>query len=108
MDNEKGRKGRIDRILVGDPIAVGDRTLRPIARAGGWGGHGEGEQGRGFGALFRVQPLEVRVSEPGRAEYTVSISDPTRDAMRRMALAALFVAAVSALLLLVGLLRPKM
>ena len=107
MDDEKGRKGRIDRILVGDPIAAGERTLRPIARVGGWGGHGEGERGRGFGALFRVQPLEVRVSELGRAEYTVSISDPTRDAMRRMALAALFVAAVSALLLLVGLFRPR-
>ena len=107
MNETKGRRNRIDRMLMASPVTIGGHTLQPVARVGGWAGRGEGEQGRGFGALLRIQPLEVRVSEPGRDDYIVSISDPTRDAMRRMALAALFVAAVSALLLLVGLLRPR-
>jgi hypothetical protein len=108
MDETKGRRNRVDRILVANPVTIGGRTLQPVARAGGWAGSGEGEQGRGFGGLLQIQPLEVRVSEPGRDDYTVSISDPTRDAIRRMALAALLVAVVSALLLLVGLLRSRM
>ncbi len=108
MDETKRRRNRIDRILVADPVTIGGRTLQPVARAGGWAGGGEGQQGRGFGGWLRIQPLEVRVSEPGRDDYTVSVLDPTRDAIRRMALAALFVAAVSALLLLVGLLRSRM
>ena len=106
MDETKGR-GRIDRTLVGDPIAAGGHMLRPVARAGGWAGGRDGEQGRGFGGWLRIQPLEVRVSDPGGDEYTVSISDPTGDAVRRIVLIGLLVAAVSTLLLLVGLLRPK-
>jgi hypothetical protein len=107
MDREKGPGVRIDRILVGDPIAAGGYTIRPVARAGGRYGGGHGEEGRGFGAWLRVRPLEVRVSDPGGAEHTVSITDPTGDAVRRIAVMALVVAAVSALLLLVGLLRPR-
>jgi hypothetical protein len=108
MDAEKGTKGRIDRILVGAPIAVGERVLRPVTRAGGWARGGDGEQGRGFGGWLRLQPLEVRVSEPGRDDYTVAVADPTGDAVRRMALLGFVVAAASTLLLLVGiLLRPR-
>jgi hypothetical protein len=106
MDKDKGQQGRIDRILVGDPIAAGGRTLEPVARAGGWYGGGDGEQGRGFAAWLRVQPLEVRVCDPDGAEHTVYISDPTGQAIRQIALFGLLVSAVSmALLLLAGLVR---
>jgi hypothetical protein len=106
MNEKAGPGSRIDRILAGDPIAAGGHTLQPVARAGGWAGGGEGEQGRGFGGWLRIQPLEVRVSGPGGEDYTVSVTDPTRDAVRRIALMGLLVAAVSTLLLLVGRLRP--
>jgi hypothetical protein len=107
MDKDKGQPGKIDRILVGDPMGEGGYTLRPVARLGGWAGKGEGEQGRGFGGLLRIQPLEVRVSGPDGDDYTVSVTDPTQEAVRRIALIGLLVAAVSALLILVGLLRPR-
>jgi hypothetical protein len=108
MNKEEGPGSKIDRILVGDPVVAGGRTFRPVARVGGWLGGGHGEQGWGLGGWLRVRPLEVRVSDPGGEEYTVSISDPTGDAVRRIALAGLFVAAVSVLVLVVGLLRPRM
>jgi hypothetical protein len=107
MDEDKGRNGRIDRVLVGEPIPAGGRMLRPVARAGGWYGQGGDEQGRGFGGWLRVQPLEMRVSDPNGDEYTVSITDATGDAVRRIALMGLLVATVSALLLLLGLLRLR-
>jgi len=107
MDEDKGRSDRIDLILVGEPIAAGGHTLRPVARAGGRYGGGGDEQGKGFGGLLRVQPLEVRVSDPNGDEYTVSITDATGDAVRRIALMGLLVAGVSTLLLLLGLLRPR-
>jgi len=107
MDEDKGRSGRIDRVLVGEPITAGGRMIQPVARAGGWYGGGGDERGRGFGAWLRVVPLEVRVSDPNGDEYTVSITDATGDAVRRIAVMGLLVAAVSALLLLVGLLRPR-
>ena len=105
MDEEKEQKGRIDRILVGDPIEAGGHTLEPVARAGGWYGGGDGEQGRGFGAWLRIRPLEVRVSDPGGAQQTIAITDPTGQAIRQFALVGLLVAAVSMVLLLVGLMR---
>jgi hypothetical protein len=107
MKGEVKPGSKIDRILVGDPIAAGGHTLRPVARAGGSYGGGEGEQGRGVWAWLRIQPLEVRVSDPGGEEYTVSVTDPTREAARRMAILGFVVAAVSGLLLLVSLLRPR-
>jgi hypothetical protein len=107
MDEEKGRSSRIDRVFVGEPIAAGGYTLQPVARAGGWYGQGGDEQGRGFGVLLRVQPLEVRVSDPNGDEYTVSITDATGDTIRRIAMLGMLVMAVSALLVLLGLLRPR-
>jgi hypothetical protein len=107
MDAEQGQRGRIDRIIVGDPIEASGQTLEPVARVGGWYGGGDGEQGRGFGALLRIQPLEIRVSDPEGVERTVSITDPTAGAVRRIALSGLFVAAVSILLLLIGLMRHR-
>jgi hypothetical protein len=106
--NEEAKPGsRIDRIIMGDPITAGGHTLHPVVRAGGWYGQGGDEQGRGFGAWLRVQPLEVRVSDPNGDEYTVSITDATGDAVRRIAMMGMLVAAVSALLLLLSLLRPR-
>jgi hypothetical protein len=107
MDEEKEPARRIDQVLVGDPIAAGGRTLLPIARAGGWYGGGGNEQGRGAGALLRVRPVEVRVTDPGGDEYAIPITDPTADAVRQIALIGLVVTAVSLLLMLVGLLRPR-
>jgi hypothetical protein len=107
MDQDKGRRDRIDRVLVGEPIAAGGHTLQPVARAGGWFGGDQGAQGGGFGGWLRIKPLEVRVSGPGGEETTVTVTDPTRDAVRRMALVAVVVAAVSGLFLLVGLLRHR-
>jgi hypothetical protein len=108
MNEEEGQRGKIDRILLGDPIAAGGYTVEPVARAGGWYGGGDGEQGRGFGAVLKIRPLEVRVSDSTGVEHTVPITDPTGDAVRQIALVGMLVAAVSTMLLLVaGLIRLK-
>jgi hypothetical protein len=39
VQNEPVRS-KIDRELVGDPIQIGDRTIRPVARLLGWQGYG--------------------------------------------------------------------
>jgi hypothetical protein len=107
MNDEATPGSKIDRILVGDPIAAGGQTLHPVARVGGWLGAQKGEQGKGLGGLLWIQPLEVRVSGPGGEKTTVFVTDPTGEAARRMALLGLVVAVVSGLLLLASLLRPR-
>ena len=107
MNGEEKPGNKIDRIIVGEPIAAGDRLLSPVARVAGWLGAQKGERGNGFGGLLRIQPLEARVSGPGGDESSVYVTDPVGDAERQMVLSALFVAAVSVLLLLIALLRPR-
>jgi hypothetical protein len=103
-----GQRNQIDRIMVGEPISAGGYTLEPVARARGWYGGGDGEQGRGFGAMLRVRPVEVRVSDSAGVEQTVQIVDPSADAVRQIAMSALFVAAVSLVLMLVaGIIRLR-
>jgi hypothetical protein len=105
MNREEGGQNRIDWILTGDPIEAGRYTLEPVARVSGWRGGGDGEQGRGYGSLLRIRPVEVRVSDRDGVERTLPITDPTAEAVRQIALSALFVAAVSLVLMLVAALR---
>ncbi len=107
MNGEQKQPEKIDLILVGDRIAAGGYTVEPVARAQGFYGGGDSEQGRGFGSVLKIRPLEVRVSGPGGVEQTVPITDPTGEAVRGIAKAGLVVAAISALLLLLNFLRRR-
>lgn len=102
MTGEKEPKGRIDRILAGDSFDVAGYVLEPVAKAAGRYGSGGDERGDGRGAWVRVQPLEMRVRDPGGSEYRVSITDPTDDAVRNMVRMGLIVAAISVVAMLIG------
>jgi len=91
-------RSKIERRLIGDPIAVGKRTIQPVARVTGWCGSREGETGGGAGAWLRVAPVEVVVREGDGTEYRVPITDPTHETVRRMVLATLLIAVLCWLL----------
>jgi hypothetical protein len=82
---------RVDRRLVGEPIPVGERTIQPVAQVSGWYGSGRSETGSGAGAWVRITPVEVIVREGDGDEYSVPITDGTREALRGIFFAALLV-----------------
>ena len=88
---------RIDRELVGEPMAVGGRTIRTVARLTGWAGGTDGNAGgTGGGAWLNVRPVEVIVSEPDGSDSRVLIVDPAATALRGIVASALVVAGVCA------------
>ncbi|MFQ5342438.1 MAG: hypothetical protein ACE5F6_12910 [Anaerolineae bacterium] len=91
---------RIKKRIAGQPIAVGGRTIQPVAQVAGWVGSGGSETGGGAGAWLRVTPIEVVVHETDGAERRVPITDPTREAMRGIVLSAILVAAVCWLIII--------
>lgn len=86
---------RIDRRLLGDPIQIDSRSVRPVARLHGRLGSGGGQTGGGAGGVLRLEPVEVIVRAADGAESSVALPDPTAQALRGMAGAAVAVAALS-------------
>ncbi|PKO23302.1 MAG: hypothetical protein CVU38_04630 [Chloroflexi bacterium HGW-Chloroflexi-1] len=85
---------RIDRLLTGQQITVGGRTIQPVARAGGWYGGSQTEGGGGAAAWVHMTPVEVVVHEPNGAKRHVATPDTTRQAIRGIVAAGLVVAGV--------------
>ncbi len=82
MTTAQEHSGQINTELSGQPIAVGARTLQPVAHIRGWrGGGGEGTNSGG-GAFVRLRPIAVHVTEAGQPDYTVEIADPTQQPLR--------------------------
>jgi hypothetical protein len=82
MVEQPNKPGRIDRLLYGSPITVGGRTIQAVARAGGWYGGSQTEEGGGAGAWLRVTPVEVIVREPDGREQRIPTPDVTGQALR--------------------------
>lgn len=101
MTDRGPTRTRIERQLVGEPIRVGERTIQPVARVTGWHGSGGSETDGGAGVWLHVTPIEVVVHESDGNEHRVSVTDPTREAMRGIVSSALMVAVVCWLLMLV-------
>jgi len=101
------KRQRIDRQLLGEPISVGDRTIQPVARMGGWYGSQYGPTGGGAGAWLRLSPVEVIVQESDGSERRVPVTDPTREAMRAIAQSGLIVAGLCWLIMLALWLRRR-
>lgn len=91
MPDHKAGPTRFERLLEAEAIPVGERMLRPIARAVGWYATARGEGGSGAVAWARVAPLEVVVQEADGHQHRLAVADPTDMIMRRMygAMAAL-------------------
>lgn len=87
---------KLDKELVGDPVAVGAWAVTPVARlSGNQGSGGDGSNG-GRCARLRLDPVAVDVANPADGStHRVEIHDPTSTALRSMAGAGMVVAGIS-------------
>jgi uncharacterized spore protein YtfJ len=86
---------RISERIVGEPLEIGARTIRPIVRVSGWRGAGGDASAGGAGVQLRVEPTEVIVLEGNGREYRVPTPDNTRLILWGLASVALVVAVAS-------------
>jgi hypothetical protein len=71
-------RSRISERIVGEPLEIGARTIRPVVRVSGWrGARGDASAG-GAGVRLRVEPTEVIVLERDGREHRVPTPDNTR------------------------------
>jgi len=107
MPEHASKPTKIDQQLTGPQITVGGRTVQPLARLTGQHSENNGPSGGGAGAWVRLTPLEVIVSDPAGAERRIAVINPTARILGGMAALAAFVAAASAVLILLARLRDQ-
>jgi hypothetical protein len=89
----------IERELRGDPVGIGELTLRPVARVtGGYVSPPLAPGTRVTGGWLRVRPVEITVERGGHL-YTVPVTEQTDVAARGLLLPALAVALVCILMI---------
>ena len=81
--------------IVGEPLEVGGRTIRPVVRVSGWRGAGGDGSAGGAGVQLRAEPEAVIIHERDRREHRVRTSDNTHLILWGLAGAALLVAVAS-------------
>jgi hypothetical protein len=102
MTDRATQPTKIDQQLAGPQITVGGRTVEPLARLTGQSREDDSPSGGGAGAWVRLTPLEVIVSDPDGAERRIAVINPTARILGGMAALAAFVAAGSAVLILIA------
>ncbi len=88
-------RSSISERIVGEPLKVGGRTIRPVVRVSGWRGAGGDASVSSAGVQLRVEPTEVIVLEGDERGYRVPTPDNTRLILWGLAGVALTVAVVS-------------
>jgi hypothetical protein len=88
---------RISERIVGEPLEIGGRTIRPLVRVSGWRGAGGGALGGGAGMRLRVGSEAMIILEPDGREHRVPTPDNTHLILWTLAGAALMVAVASRL-----------
>jgi len=83
---------RISQNIVGEPLEIGARTIRPVVQLSSWRGTGGDASADGAGVQLRVRPAGVIVLEPEGREHRVPTSDNTRLVLWILAGIALLVA----------------
>lgn len=68
--------------VVGEPIVVGERTIRPVARVSTRALHFQMQSGGMAGVGLRISPREAIVREGDGTEYRIALVDPTERVMR--------------------------
>lgn len=101
MNTQATQPSKIDRRLEGEPIVVGDVSLRPVARLTGLAGAG-GDRNGGGGGWVTLKPQEVVVRTGGGPEERLALPDPTAMAVRGIAVAAAMVAGAAWLLMILA------
>jgi hypothetical protein len=102
MPEHASKPIKIDQQLAGPQITVGGHTVQPLARLTGQRNEDIGPSGGGAGAWVRLTPLEIVVAEPGGAERRIAVTNPTARVLGGMAALAAFVAAGSAVMILIA------
>jgi uncharacterized spore protein YtfJ len=88
-------RSRISERIVGEPLEIGARTIRPVVRVSGWrGGRGNASTGGG-GVRLQAEPAGVIVLKRDGREPRVPTPDNTRLILRALAGVALMVAVAS-------------
>ena len=81
--------------IVGEPLEVGGRTIRPVVRVSGWRGAGGDGSAGGAGVQLRAEPEAVIIHERDRREHRVPTPDNTSLILWGLAGVALIVAVAS-------------
>ena len=88
-------RSRISERIVGEPLEIGGRTIRPVVRVSGWrGARGDISSGSA-GVQLRTQPAGVIVLESDGREYRLPTPDNTRLILWALAGLAVMVAVAS-------------
>src|SRR5215211_642239 len=87
-------RSRISERIVGEPIEIRERTIRPVVRVSGWRSTG-GDMLAGGGVKLRTRPAGVIVLERDGREYRLPTPDNTRLILWGLAGLALMVAVAS-------------
>ena len=88
-------RSRISERIVGEPLEIGARKIRPVVRVSGWRGAGGGVSSGSAWVRLRIEPAGMIVLERDGREYLVPTPDTTRLILWGMAGVALMVAVVS-------------
>jgi hypothetical protein len=81
--------------IVGEPLEVGGRMIRPVVRVSGWRGAGGHGSAGGAGVQLLAEPEAVIIHERDRREHRVPTPGNTRLILWGLAGAALLVAVAS-------------
>jgi hypothetical protein len=88
-------RSRISERIVGEPLEIGERTIRPVVRVSGWrGARGDMSYGSA-GVQLRGEPAGVFILERDGREYRLPTPDNTRLILWGLAGLALMVAVAS-------------
>lgn len=88
-------RSRISERIEGEPIEIGGRTIRPVARVSGWRGAGDDASSGGTRVRLQVEPEAVIILERGGRAHRVPTPDNTRLILWGLAGVALMVAVAS-------------
>ena len=86
---------RISERIVGEPLEIGGRTIRPVVRVSGWRSTGGHMWAGGTGVKLRTRLAGVIVLERDGREYRLPTPDNTRLILWALAGLAVMVAVVS-------------
>ena len=88
-------RSRISERIVGEPIEIRERTIRPVVRVSGWRGAGGDGSAGGAGVQLRAEPEAAIIHERDRREHRVPTPDNTRLILGALAGLAVMVAVAS-------------
>jgi hypothetical protein len=88
-------RSRISERIVGEPLEIGGRTIRPVVRVSGWRGVRGDMSSGSAGVQLRGEPAGVIILEPDGREHRVPTPDYTRLILWALAGLALMVAVAS-------------